>query len=270
MDKCCDKPKKKIKLKIVPKKETEKKKIKLKIVKKKKKEKKKIVIKKKQPLQLLVLSIEFEKRKQDPVYLAMRQNLITKGFITPDAKLKKKGEKGYELQDRLMIVPGIVRKEQPSKRVMDGWKRFFSNKEKIKEFVDKRIDIAILEDDILVRMSKKVMQSKIKRDKINYLCYQKTFKEKGKEIPVGAQFIYIPWEMINKFTDALLSSKSIHFDRWIGRLPDITFNFGPKEFCEEITRISATTGKKRPGYNLSETEKRKLQETAPKKFYEFS
>jgi len=224
------------------------------------------------PLRVLVLSVDFEKRKQDSVYLAMRQNLITKGYITRDANLK---DKYADIQSKLQIAPGIVRKEQPSKRVMDGWKKFFrenfgnSDDDLINRYVLNEVDIMLMEDDVLIKISKKEMQKRIKRDKINFLCYQKFFKEKGKDIPVGSQVIYIPWEMIVTFAKALLSSKSIHFDRWISRLPDITYNFGPKEFCNEITRISATTGKVRKGYNLSDAEIRQLKETKPKKFYEF-
>jgi len=78
----------------------------------------------------------------------MRQNLITKGYITRDKNLQ---DKYADIQSKLQIAPGIVRKEQPSKRVMDGWKKFFrenfgnSDDDLINRYVLNEVDIMLME-----------------------------------------------------------------------------------------------------------------------------
>ena len=174
------------------------------------------------------------------IYTMMINHNYTQNTPLYKASLKSWLDHDYT---NIELVLGIERKELPSKRLMDGWKRFFTT-------LKPTDDIIIAEDDILVHINKNDMLKKIKRDKINWLSYQKTFKEKGKDIPVGAQAIFIPKELIPYYKEELLKSKSIHFDRWNSRLDKIYYTYKPKEFGSEMTRISATTGRIRKGVNI--------------------
>lgn len=176
------------------------------------------------------------------VYTMMIRHDETKK--TPLYKASKKSWNDNDFKN-IELVQGIERKELPSKRVMDGWKRFFTN---LKQ--EKYRDMIITEDDVLININKKDMLKKIKRNKINWLSYQKTFKEKGLDIPVGSQAIFIPKELIPYYKEELLKSKSIHFDRWNSRLEKIYYPYKPKEFGTEMTRISATTGTIRKGADI--------------------
>ena len=195
-------------------------------------------------IEIYTLTIRKNERKTDPIYLASRKSWIDKGY------------------NNFNIVDGIDRKEKPSQRVMDGWKKWFSEKKEFKN------DIIIAEDDVYVKTEKKDMVKKINRDKINWLCLQKTFKEGDKKIPVGAQVIYIPKELIPYYKEELLKSRSIHFDRWNSRLSKIFYPYAPKEFGEELERISTTTGKVRKGKKLSAKDIEQLLKTRPSNFPE--
>ena len=144
------------------------------------------------------------------------------------------------LYDDIIINKGILRNDNPSRRVMDGWKEYFKN-----NILDE--DLLLLEDDLFVKVSKHDMVQKIDNTKINYIGYQKTFKENCKVIPVGGQAIFIPKNLIPYYKEELLKSRSIHFDRWNSRLEKIYYPYKPKEFGEEYERISSTTGKLRKG-----------------------
>ena len=134
--------------------------------------------------------------------------------------------------NHIYLVNGIIRTEKKSKIVMDSWKKFFETNT---EFDD---DIMLCEDDVICKINRLDMLKKIDRSKINYIFYQKILKEKSKMIPVGAQGIFIPKEKINEFISILNNNNSIHFDRWLGRLVDIYYPCGPKEWGVEIIHKS--------------------------------
>jgi len=172
-------------------------------------------------------------------------NAITLAVIN---NFQKRGYKVYPFQ-------GVIRKIDRSKIVMDGWKKFFSMLQT--DRLSKGILLA--EDDVLWNEPWSETKKRVKMDKINWLCYQKFFKEKQKdgsikEIPVGSQLLYIPPKMITKYKEEISKAKSIHFDRWNSRLKDIYFAYKPKEVCAEITRTSATTGKQRKGKELEKSD----------------
>ena len=92
-------------------------------------------------IEIYTLTIRKNEKKTDPIYLASRKSWIDKGY------------------NNINIVDGIDRKEKPSQRVMDGWKKWFSEKKEFKN------DIIIAEDDVYVKTEKKDMVKKINRDK---------------------------------------------------------------------------------------------------------
>lgn len=180
-----------------------------------------------------------------PVFmLTVKPNLMDK---VTHASLENWQGYGYK---NVYPFLGVERKTERSKIVMDGWKKFFNMLSG-----DLKKGLIISEDDVLWAEEWSKTSKKVKMDKVNWLCYQKFFKEKQKDgkilkIPVGAQALYIPKQMINKFKEDLLNSKSIHFDRWLSRLPYIHYSFKPKEACAEFESFSATTGKIRKGQKV--------------------
>ena len=179
-----------------------------------------------------------------PVFmLTPPTNIVKKTTLSSIGNYKRKGYNVYPFQ-------GVIRKTDRSKIVMDGWKKFFGM---LKGNLPN--GLLISEDDVLWNEPWSEVKKKVKMDKINWLCYQKFFKEKQKdgsvkEIPVGSQLKYIPPKMINKYKEELLKAKSIHFDRWNSRLKDIYYAYKPHEVCAEIESVSATTGKIRKGKKI--------------------
>jgi len=188
-----------------------------------------------------------------PVFmLSTPKNVISN---TAQASMSNLVKQGF---NRVMPFQGVVRSTNKSKIVMDGWKKFFSMLE-----MDKGLNegIIIAEDDVLWEETWAKTKKRMKMDKINWLCYQKLFKEKQrdgttKEIPVGTQMLYIPKPMLKKYKEAILKAKSIHFDRWNSRQPDIYYPYKPHEVCAEIESVSGTTGKLRKGAKVSSYEQR--------------
>ena len=90
------------------------------------------------------------------------------------------------LNDNLHHNFGIVRDYNVSSRVMDSWKRWFKDVDQI------NFDLLLKIDDF---------KKKLKRDKINWVFYQKRFKEYRSQswIPVGSQGIFIPKELFKEF-----------------------------------------------------------------------
>ena len=78
---------------------------------------------------------------------------------TQNTPLYKASLKSWLVHDytNIELVLGIERKELPSKRLMDGWKRFFTT-------LKPTDDIIIAEDDILVHINKNDMLKKIKKN----------------------------------------------------------------------------------------------------------
>ena len=151
--------------------------------------------------------------------------------------------KNQFLNDNLHHNFGIVRDYDTSSRVMDSWKRGFKDVDQI------NFDLLLMEDDVVVLINFMDFKKKLKRDKINWVFYQKRFKEYRSQnwIPVGAQGVYIPKELFKEFKWKLLSSKSIHFDRWLSRLDNIYYSCEPKEFGIELEKMSSTLGRVRKG-----------------------
>ncbi len=113
------------------------------------------------------------------------------------------------------IIPfqGVVRSTDRSKIVMDGWKKFFT----MLQTTGLSNGLLIGEDDLYWEDTWEKMKGRMKMDKINWLCYQKFFKEKQrdgtiKEIPVGNQLMYIPKQMIEKYTKGKDFMKQFHND----------------------------------------------------------
>jgi len=202
-----------------------------------------------------------------PVFmLTTPKNIIGNTAITSIAQLNTEGYKVYPFQ-------GVVRTTDRSKIVMDGWKKFFSM---LKGNLPNGLLMA--EDDLFWEEPWSKTKKKMKMDKINWLCYQKFFKEKQRDgsvkmIPVGNQFMYIPPKLIESYKEEILKAKSIHFDRWNSRLPNIYYAYKPHEVCAELTSPSATTGKVRKGIlpemlkNVGKTDeiRVKLPSTEPRK-----
>jgi len=194
--------------------------------------------------------IKFVPRKNDKLAIRILNIDPTSKFLKATTISLK--DRGYG--NDIKLVKGIIRKEQTSKRVMDGWKQWFSNNNNINKIISEGKDLLIMEDDVIVKSNYTKLIKKIKKNKINFIFYQKTFKEKGKDIPVGTQGLIIPNALIKFYQKELLDAKSIHFDRWNSRLPNIHYACLPKECGEEITRVSATTGKIRKGRQLKESD----------------
>ena len=153
-----------------------------------------------------------------PVFMLSTPTNLVKG--TTIASINQFTKLGY----RVLPFQGVVRKTDKSKIVMDGWKKFFS----MLQFGGLYKGILIAEDDVIWEEPWSEVKKRVKMDKINWLCYQKFFKEKQKDgstkkIPVGNQLMYIPPKMIAKYKEELLKAKSIHFDRWNSRLKDIYY-----------------------------------------------
>ena len=239
----------KIQFKVKPKKEQEKpkpkpkpRKIQFKVKPKKEEEKPKPVTKKK-PIKFT----EIKERKDLEIAILTidpRSKIL-------QATISSLAQMGYG-KENIELAMGIVRKEQPSKRVMDGWKKWFGFKDNINQIIKEGRNLLIMEDDVIVKVDYPKLMSEVKMDKINFVFYQKTFKEKGKTIAVGTQGVFIPNGLIKFYQRELLDAKSIHFDRWNSRLPNIYYACLPKECGEEITRVSATTGKVRKGKDFKE------------------
>jgi len=185
-----------------------------------------------------------------PIFmLSTPKNVISKTTQASMSNLVKKGYKVYPFQ-------GVVRSINKSKIVMDGWKKFFTMLD-----IDRGLPngILIAEDDLLWEETWAETSRRMKMNKINWLCYQKFFNEKQKDgkikkIPVGNQFMYIPRPLLKKYKESILKAKSIHFDRWNSRQPDIYYPYKPHEVCAEIESMSGTTGKVRKGAKVSSYE----------------
>jgi hypothetical protein len=186
------------------------------------------------------------KMKIPPVFmLSTPKNLKKPEALASIAQLNKMGFK--------TIIPfqGVVRSTDRSKIVMDGWKKFFT----MLQTKSLSAGLLIAEDDLYWEDTWEKMKGRMKMDKINWLCYQKFFKEKQrdgtiKEIPVGNQLMYIPKQMIEKYAKDLMAAKSIHFDRWNSRQPYIHYAYKPHEVCAEMEHVSGTTAKVRAGAKL--------------------
>jgi len=184
--------------------------------------------------------------KNPPVFmLSTPKNIKKPEALASIAQLNKMGFK--------TIIPfqGVVRSTDRSKIVMDGWKKFFT----MLQTTGLSNGLLIGEDDLYWEDTWEKMKGRMKMDKINWLCYQKFFKEKQrdgtiKEIPVGNQLMYIPKQMIEKYTKDLMAAKSIHFDRWNSRQPYIHYAYKPHEVCAEMEHVSGTTAKVRAGAKL--------------------
>jgi hypothetical protein len=194
--------------------------------------------------------LKFKQIEKRPVAIRILNIDPTSKFLKATTISLK--DRGYG--NDIKLVKGIIRKEQASKRVMDGWKQWFSDNNNINKIISEGKDLLIMEDDVIVKINFANLIKKIKKNKINFVFYQKTFKEKGIDIPVGTQGVYIPNKLIKSYQKELLNAKSIHFDRWNSRLPNIYYPLLPKEGGEELTRVSGTTGKVRKGRTLKESD----------------
>jgi hypothetical protein len=193
-----------------------------------------------------------------PVFMLSIPSNVTKGNTL--ASIRKFQDMGYKVYP----FQGVIRKTDRSKIVMDGWKKFFSQLSYTGKLT--RTGFLIAEDDVMWEEDWATTKKRMKMDKVNWLCYQKFFKEKQrdgttKEIPVGTQLLYVPPKMVEQYKKDILESKSIHFDRFNSRLPYIHYAYKPHEVCAELQSVSATTGKVRKG--------RKIQTIDLPKFKQF-
>jgi len=192
-----------------------------------------------------------------PVFMLSTPKNITKG--TTLASIRNYQDLGY----KVFPFQGVVRTTARSKIVMDGWKKFFTDLSFTGSLL--RTGFLISEDDVLWNDDWNKTKKRMKMDKVNWLCYQKFFKEKQKdgstkEIPVGSQLLYIPPAMVKRYKDDLLKSKSIHFDRYQSRLPYIHYAYKPHEVCAEIESTSGTMGKVRKGKKIQTIELPKFKQ----------
>ena len=173
-----------------------------------------------------------------------------KGIIYATSKLQWK-KMGFKVVDFLGIrTPG-----RTSQIVMRNWQRFFELNKAGHSFANNiKGDIIIAEDDVEWRLSEKETMAKINKNKMNWLCHQKTFKDKikgeTKTIEVGTQAIFIPAKLKDAFSKKIMSHTGMHFDRWLSLHVDIVKPFKPKEHCAEYTSQSSTTGKIRKGKDI--------------------
>ncbi len=152
--------------------------------------------------------------------------------------------------------------KRKSKIVMESWTNTFSKNPNPKSYSNNR-PVLFSEDDVAQNYTPKYvkeLQAKYP-NKVVWLCYQRTFKEKGQDIPVGAQVFMIPNEKVyNEFRDLIMKAKPIHFDRWMSRQELVVRPTKPKDMCAEITSQSATLGKVRKGEELDKVlDKRNLK-----------
>lgn len=163
-----------------------------------------------------------------------------KGFIYAESKSQWK-KMGFKVVD----FTGIRTPGRTSQIVMRNWQRFFELNKAGNSYANNiKGDIIIAEDDVEWRLTQEETMAKINKNKINWLCHQKTFKDKikgeTKTIEVGSQAIFIPAKLKDAFSKKIMSHTGMHFDRWISLYVDYVNPFKAKEHCAEFTSKSTT------------------------------
>jgi hypothetical protein len=182
------------------------------------------------------------------VILSTEEN--RKGIVYATSKTQWK-KMGFKVVD----YEGIRTPGRSTQIVMRNWQRFFKLNKADHSYANNiKGDIIIAEDDVEWRLTEKETMAKINKNKISWLCHQKTYKDKIKgelkTIEVGAQAIFIPAKLKDAFSRKIMTHTGMHFDRWLALYVDIDRPFTPKEHCVEYTSQSATTGKIRKGKDI--------------------
>ena len=200
--------------------------------------------------------------KKPKIFRIKQQALIL--TVKPDGAIAKTTRKIYrENGFNSSFIEGLLLQDpkRKSKIVMESWTNYFKNNPNPKYFSQNRPAL-YSEDDVYNDYTPKYCKAMAKKypNKVIWLCYQKTFKEKGKDIPVGSQVILIPNEKVYKeFRDLIMKAKPIHYDRWLSRQELVVRPTPPKHMCAEIEGASITVGTRKGKALSSALEQKDLQ-----------